>query len=59
MQERHRNRLLYFNEQAETTEKYVIPYIEQVFPLHEGERVLEIGCGEGGKLKPLLHSRKN
>lgn len=54
MQERHRNRLLYFNEQAETTEKYVIPYIEQVFPLHEGVRVLEIGCGEGGNLKPFL-----
>lgn len=54
MQERHRNRLLYFHEQAETTEKYVIPYIEQVFPLREGLRVLEIGCGEGGNLKPFL-----
>lgn len=54
MQERHRNRLLYFNEQAETTEKYVIPYIEQAFPLRDGLRVLEIGCGEGGNLKPFL-----
>ena len=54
MQERHRNRLLYFNEQATTTEHYVIPYIEQVFPLREGLRVLEIGCGEGGNLKPFL-----
>lgn len=54
MQERHRNRLLYFNEQVTTTEKYVIPYIEQVFPLREGLRVLEIGCGEGGNLKPFL-----
>ena len=54
MQERHHNRLLYFHEQAETTEKYVIPYIEQVFPLREGLRVLEIGCGEGGNLKPFL-----
>lgn len=54
MQERHKNRLLYFNEQAQTTEQYVIPYIEDVFPLREGLRVLEIGCGEGGNLKPFL-----
>ena len=54
MQERHKNRLLYFNEQVQTTEKYVIPYIEQVFPMREGLRVLEIGCGEGGNLKPFL-----
>lgn len=54
MQERHRNRLLYFNEQAQVTEKYVIPYIEQVFTLREGLRILEIGCGEGGNLKPFL-----
>ena len=45
MQERHLNRLLYFNEQAQTTELYVIPYIQEVFPLHDGLRVLEIGCG--------------
>ena len=54
MQERHKNRLLYFNEQAQTTEQYVIPYIEQVFPMREGMRILEIGCGEGGNLKPFL-----
>lgn len=54
MQERHKNRLLYFNEQALTTERYVIPYIEEVFPMREGMRVLEIGCGEGGNLKPFL-----
>lgn len=54
MQERHKNRKLYFEEQALTTERYVIPYIEQVYPLREGLRVLEIGCGEGGNLKPFL-----
>ncbi|MBQ7192549.1 MAG: class I SAM-dependent methyltransferase [Paludibacteraceae bacterium] len=54
MQERHRNRLLYFNEQALTTERYVIPFIEEVFPLRDGLRVLEIGCGEGGNLKPFI-----
>ncbi len=54
MQERHKNRLLYFHEQATTTERYVIPFIEEVKPLHEGMTILEIGCGEGGNLKPFL-----
>ena len=31
-----------------------MPFIEKVFPFFEGMRVLEIGCGEGGNLKPFL-----
>ncbi len=59
MQERHRNRRLYFEEQAYTTEKYVIPFIEKwggtaVSEQSAALRVLEIGCGEGGNLKPFL-----
>lgn len=54
MQERHKNRLLYFNEQAITTKQYVIPFIESVCPLKPEMRILEIGCGEGGNLKPFL-----
>ncbi len=54
MQERHTNRELYFKEQIYTTEKYVIPYIEEFHPVKEGIRVLEIGCGEGGNLTPFL-----
>jgi len=54
MQERHKNRLMYFKEQAITTEKYVIPFIEEVKPLQMGMKILEIGCGEGGNLKPFL-----
>ncbi len=105
MQERHRNRKLYFDEQSYTTEKYVIPFIEQWGGVSVGAvgsdtgmvgcntgtdggsdtgsvgsdtgtvgcntglvgrdtrtdggkpldmRVLEIGCGEGGNLKPFL-----
>ncbi len=54
MQDRHFKRKTYFEEQAYTTEKYVIPYIEEVIPVKEGLRVLEIGCGEGGNLLPFL-----
>lgn len=54
MQERYIDRELYFQEQAFTTKKYVIPYIQEVFPINENTKVLEIGCGEGGNLKPFL-----
>lgn len=54
MQERHRNRKLYFDEQAYTTQKYVIPYISQNCPITSDISVLEIGCGEGGNLKPFM-----
>ena len=54
MQIRHKNREIYFREQAECTQKYVIPYIEQVLCIKPNLRILEIGCGEGGNLKPFL-----
>lgn len=54
MQERHHNRHKYFQEQVYTTGKYVIPYIQAVMDVHPNTRVLEIGCGEGGNLKPFL-----
>ena len=54
MFERHFNRQLYFNEQAFTTEKYVIPYIKDCFNLSSNTIVAEIGCGEAGNLKPFL-----
>ena len=54
MQERHQDRQLYFTEQGKTTERYVIPYIEEVLPVTAGLRVLEIGCGEGGNLTPFV-----
>jgi len=34
--------------------KYVIPFIEEKFPVIPGMRVLEIGCGEGGVLKAFI-----
>ena len=51
MFEYHANRNLYFEIQIRNTENDLIPFIEQVFPIRVGMRVLEIGCGEGGLLK--------
>jgi len=54
MQERHKNRKIYFEEQGLTTSQYVIPYVESVLPINDSVRVLEIGCGEGGNLMPFI-----
>ena len=54
MKERHSNRKLYFDEQEYTVKKYVIPFLQEVRPINEHISVLEIGCGEGGNLKPFL-----
>ncbi len=53
MQERHTNREKYFAEQAYTVSTHVIPMLEQVMTIDENTSVLEIGCGEGGNLKPF------
>lgn len=53
MQERHRNRYLYFQELAETSAKYFLPYIKRFHQLNQGTRILEVGCGEGGNLLPF------
>jgi SAM-dependent methyltransferase len=54
MQERHINREKYFYEQEITTRKYVLPFIEEAMVVNEKTSILEIGCGEGGNLKPFL-----
>ncbi len=54
MQHRHTNRNLYFCEQEYTTNKYIIPLIEKILPFNSHHKILEIGCGEGGNLKPFL-----
>ena len=56
MHDRHTNRELYFKEQAHTTAKYVIPFINSVLHINNSLSVLEIGCGEGGNLLPFLES---
>lgn len=54
MQKRHTDKKFYFNEQAECMRRYVIPYIERQLPVTADMRILEIGCGEAGNLKPFL-----
>jgi SAM-dependent methyltransferase len=56
MYERHTNRDQYFKEQVVTTRKYVIPFLEEHIKINTGTSVLEIGCGEGGNLKPFMDS---
>ena len=54
MQKRQLDREQYFEEQSYTTEKYVIPYIGGLMQITAGCKVVEIGCGDGGNLKPFL-----
>ncbi len=54
MQERHSNRKKYFDEQVITTERYVVPFLQEFIKIDSTITVLEIGCGEGGNLKPFL-----
>jgi len=54
MQERHSNREQYFKEQIITTNKHVIPFIQEIRKVDKTISVLEIGCGEGGNLMPFL-----
>lgn len=50
----HADRKRYFDIQALNSSKYIIPFIDSHFTFTSGIRVLEIGCGEGGVLKPFL-----
>ena len=52
MQKRHTNRERYFEEQAQTTRNYYIPYIKE-YTGNLPNKVLEVGCGEGGNLLPF------
>ncbi len=54
MFEFHADRKRYFDIQVLNAEKYVIPFIEEKFPINPGMRILEIGCGEGGVLKGFI-----
>ncbi len=51
----HADRKRYFDIQVLNAEKYVIPFMEEKFPVRPGMRILEIGCGEGGVLKAFIN----
>lgn len=55
MFEFHADRKRYFDIQVLNAGKYVIPFIEEKYPVKQGMRILEIGCGEGGVLKAFIN----
>jgi SAM-dependent methyltransferase len=55
MFEFHADRKRYFDIQVQNAEKYVIPFIEEKYPIKPGMRILEIGCGEAGVLKAFIN----
>ncbi|MDB4584300.1 class I SAM-dependent methyltransferase [Draconibacterium sp.] len=54
MQKRHKNKHQYFNEQAATTKKFVVPFLAKLTKINSETTVLEIGCAEAGNLKPFV-----
>jgi len=54
MFEFHADRKRYFDMQYLNAKGYVLPFIEQVRPIKNGMRVLEIGAGEGGVLSAFI-----
>jgi SAM-dependent methyltransferase len=50
----HKDAGLRFRQQVDNSAAYVIPFIQEAFPLRPGMQVMEIGCGEGGVLQPFL-----
>ena len=52
--DRYFNTKLYFIEQSYTTEKYIIPFVSDMIDVNSSTKVAEVGCSEGGNLKPFL-----
>jgi len=50
----HSDHHLRFTQQVENSRNYVLPFIEEAYPIQPGYAILEIGCGEGGVLQPFL-----
>jgi len=47
----HSNKSTYFNMQYKNAKEFVLPFVEEVFPVRAGMQVLEIGSAEAGVLK--------
>lgn len=54
MQERHKDKQRYFDEQGKTTGKFVVPLFDDYFKINSNTTVLEIGCAEAGNIKPFV-----
>jgi len=50
----HKDDQVRFNQQVENAESFVLPFIEKTKRIIPGLRVLEVGCAEGGVLKPFI-----
>lgn len=50
----HKDEKVRFQQQVENAAEYVIPFIEEALPVASSMRVLDIGCGDGGVMKPFL-----
>lgn len=50
----HKDLGRYFEMNVSNSREFILPFINEAFPLKPGMRVLDIGCGEGGVVKPLL-----
>jgi len=50
----HKDVRVRFDQQVDNSRDYVLPFIEQTKKLNEDTRVLEVGCAEGGVLKPFI-----
>jgi SAM-dependent methyltransferase len=50
----HKDDQVRYDQQVDNSKSYVLPFIEKTKTLGKGVNVLEIGCGEGGVLKPFV-----
>jgi SAM-dependent methyltransferase len=50
----HTDSDLRIRQQVENSENYVLAFINETYKVISGLNVLEIGCGEGGVLKPFI-----
>jgi SAM-dependent methyltransferase len=49
----HKSKLIRFQQQVDNSLEYLLPFVERRIKISSGTKVLEIGCGEGGVLKPF------
>ena len=50
----HKDLARYFEMNVSNSQEFIVPFITAARPLQQGMRLLDIGCGEGGVVKPFL-----